>query len=119
MPAPHGQYKSGISYNDAITAAEIYTKLRNRRLEVKAPELLGDVRCETLILIGGKKTNPIAKEFQTLEHASLNLDLDDGVIYDKEKQVVLTPEYASGQDRTVGTLGSCRRQIACAISTDV
>jgi hypothetical protein len=102
MPAPHGDYKSGISYGDAFAGGEIYAKLqRIIRAELRTPELLGDDICRNLILIGGKKANPIAKHFQELKHTSLSFELDDGVIYDKEKQVVLIPEYKNGQERTL------------------
>jgi hypothetical protein len=105
MPAPHGDYKSGISYGDAFAAGEIYAKLRrNTGADLRTPELLGDDICGNLILIGGKKTNPVAKHFQALKHASLSCELDHGVIYDKEKQVVLTPEYAHGQERTLANV---------------
>src|SRR5262249_20748312 len=39
-----------------------------------------------------------------LKHTNLSFELDDGVIYDKEKQVVLTPEYAIGQERTLSNV---------------
>jgi hypothetical protein len=102
MPAPHGDYKSGISYGDACAGGEIYAHLhRIIRADLRTPELLGDDICGNLILIGGKKSNPIAKEFQVLKHTDVTFELDDGVIYDKQKQVVLTPEYANGQERTL------------------
>jgi hypothetical protein len=105
MPAPHGDYKSGISYGDAFAGGEIYAKLhRIIGAELRTPDLLGDDSSRNLILIGGKKANPIVKHFQALNHASLNFELDDGVIYDKEKQVVLTPEYAHGQERTLANV---------------
>src|SRR4030095_7988254 len=92
VPAPHGDNNSGISYCDAFAAGEIYAKLhRIICADLRTPELLGDDICRNLILIGGKKANPIAKHFQALKHASLSFELDDGVIYDKAKQVVLTP----------------------------
>jgi hypothetical protein len=28
LPSPHGEYKSGISYNDAVAEGEIYAYLR-------------------------------------------------------------------------------------------
>jgi hypothetical protein len=65
---------------------------------------LGDDICQNLILIGGKKGNAVARNFQALKHASLSFDLDDGVIFDKEKQVVLTCEYASGQERSISNV---------------
>jgi hypothetical protein len=34
----------------------------------------------------------------------LLFDLDDGVIFDRDKELILTPEYASGQARTTGNL---------------
>ena len=73
MPAPHGDYKSGISYSDAFAGGEIYAKLhRIIRGDLRTPELLGDDICRNLIVIGGKKANPIAKHFQALKHASLS-----------------------------------------------
>jgi hypothetical protein len=105
MPAPHGDYKSGISYGDAFAGGEIYAKLhRITRADLRTPELLGDDVCRNLILIGGKKANPIANQFQALTHTKLSFDLDDGVIYDKEKQVVLTPEYANGREKTLSNV---------------
>jgi len=65
---------------------------------------LGDAIGENLILIGGKKANPVAKDFQSLKQASLSFDLDDGVIYDKERHVVLTPEYIRDQSRTIANV---------------
>jgi hypothetical protein len=105
MPSPHGEYKSGISYSDALAAGEICANFRCLgHVDIRIPEFLGQDVCENLILIGGKKASPIAKDFQALKHTGLIFDLDDGVIYDKEKQVVLTPEYASRQKRTVANL---------------
>jgi hypothetical protein len=105
MPSPHSQYKSGISYSDALASGEIYASLHGvGHVDTRIPEFLGQDVCENLILIGGKKANPIARDFQALKHTGLIFDLDDGVIYDKQKQVVLTPEYASGQERTVANL---------------
>ena len=68
------------------------------------PEHLGHDICENLILIGGKKANPIAKDFQTVKQASLNFYLDDGVIYDREKQILVTPEYTHGQPRNLASV---------------
>ena len=105
MPSPHGEFKSGISYNDAFAAGEIYAnsyELRN--LNVAIPGHLGRDICENLILIGGNKCNPIAKEFQAVKQASLNFYLDDGVIYDREKQIVVTPEYVRGQPRNLASV---------------
>jgi hypothetical protein len=105
MPSPHSQYKSGISYSDALAAGEICANFRSLgHVDIRIPEFLGQDICENLILIGGKKANPIAKDFQALKNTGPIFDLDDGVIYDKQKQVVLTPEYASGQERTVANL---------------
>jgi hypothetical protein len=102
LPSPHGEYKSGISYSDALAAGEIYAELRKfGYLDVRTPELLGSDISRNLILIGGPKANPIAKNFQALKRDTLTFELDDGVIYDKEKQVVLIPEYASDQERTI------------------
>jgi hypothetical protein len=105
IPSPHGEYKSGISYNDAVAAGEIYA---NRHifgsLEVRTPELLGDEIGADLILIGGKKVNTVARDFQSLKHATLSFDLDDGVTYDKDKQVLLTPEYVTGKQRTTANV---------------
>jgi len=99
MPSPHGQYKSGISYSDALAAGELYAGLRKRGpLDVRTPELLGDDTRENLILIGGRKANPIERNFQRLEHSKPSFDLRDGVIYDKEKHIVLVPQYAAGQE---------------------
>jgi hypothetical protein len=96
MPAPHGDYKSGISYGDAFAGGEIYAKLqRIIRADLRTPELLGDDICRNLILIGGKKANPVAKHFQALKHANVSFDLEDGVIYDKEKHAVLIPNTRS------------------------
>ena len=105
MPSPHGEYKSGISYSDALAAGELYAGLRKRGpLDVRTPELLGDDTRENLILIGGRKANPIERNFQRLEHSKLSFDLRDGVIYDKEKHIVLVPQYAAGQERTLANL---------------
>lgn len=105
LPSPHGEYKSGISYSDACAAGEMYARLRNLgHLDVRTPELLGDDVRKNLILIGGKKANPVAKEFQSLRQANLSFDLDGGVIYDKNKQVVLTPEYANAPNRTLANV---------------
>ncbi|MDZ4342573.1 MAG: hypothetical protein U1E51_09095 [Candidatus Binatia bacterium] len=105
MPSPHGEYKSGISYSDALAAGEVYASLRKRgHLDVRTPELLGDDTRENLILIGGRKANPIARDFQRLEYSKLSFDLRDGVIYDKQKHIVLVPQYAAGQERTLANL---------------
>jgi hypothetical protein len=105
MPSPHGEYKSGISYNDSIAVGEIYANFPKRgHFDIRTPEFLGGDTSENLILVGGKKANPVTKTFQTLTNTSSVFDLDDGVIYDKEKHVVVTPEYASGQRRTIGNL---------------
>jgi len=107
MPSPHGQYKSGISYSDALAAGELYAGLRKRGpLDVRTPELLGDDTRENLILIGGRKANPIERNFQRLEHSKLSFDLRDGVIYDKQKHIVLVPQYAAGQERTLANLAA-------------
>jgi len=105
LPSPHGEYKSGISYSDALAAGEIYAPFRELGdCDVRTPELLGDDICKNLVLVGGQKANPVAKKYRELKYASLNFDLADGVIYDKIKQVVLTPEYLVGQTRTNANL---------------
>ncbi|HJX11009.1 MAG TPA: hypothetical protein VJ733_10975 [Candidatus Binatia bacterium] len=65
---------------------------------------MGDDTRENLILIGGRKANPIERNFQRLEHSKLSFDLRDGVIYDKQKHIVLVPQYAAGQERTLANL---------------
>jgi hypothetical protein len=107
LPSPHGEYKSGISYSDALAAGEIYAIFRELgQCDVRTPELLGNDISKNLVLVGGPKANPIAKNFQALKRGSLRFDLDNGVIYDKEKEVVLVPEYASGQERTISNVSA-------------
>ena len=102
LPSPHGDYKSGISYNDACAGSEIYGKLHSsKNLEIRTPELLGDDIRKNLILIGGKKANPISRDFQMLKDGSLTLHLDEGVIFDKEKQAVVTSKFSNAQKSTI------------------
>jgi hypothetical protein len=101
-PSLHGDDKSDISYSDALAIGEVYAKLRKvKDLKVGTHENLGDEVHKNLILIGGKKVNPIAKDFQFAKEPELDFYLDDGVIYDKERHVVLTPTYIKGEKRTV------------------
>jgi hypothetical protein len=105
LPAPHGEYKSGISYSDALATGEIYAYLRGlQHLDVRTPDLLGDDLSENLIVIGGRKANPVGKDVQARLDGALSFDLDDGIIRDKEKQIVLTPQYAKGKERTIGNV---------------
>jgi hypothetical protein len=107
LPSPHGEYKSGISCNDALAAAEIYAHLhKTGSVGVITPELLGGDIGGNLILIGGKKTNTITKDFATHHQANMGFDLDDGVIYDKEKQAVLTPEFVTVKKRTTANVNT-------------
>jgi len=102
LPSPHGEYKSGISYSDALAMGEVYANLRKvKDLNVRTPEHLGDDIYKNLVLIGGKKANPIAKAYQAVRETNVIFYLDDGVIYDKENQVILTPTYIEAETRTV------------------
>ena len=102
LPSPHGDYKSGISYSDARAMGEIYAKLQKlKNLNVCTPELLGHDISKNLILIAGKKANSVIKDFQSSKGTNLTFDLEDGIIYDKEKQVVVTPQYLKGEKRTI------------------
>jgi hypothetical protein len=43
LPSPHGEYKSGISYSDALAAGEIYAGFREfGQIDLRTPELLGN-----------------------------------------------------------------------------
>lgn len=102
VPSPHGDDKSGISYNDACAVSEVYGKLHSsKNLEIRTPELLGDDIRKNLILIGGKKTNPISRDFQMLKDGNLTLKLDEGVIFDKEKRAVVTSKFSNVQKGTL------------------
>jgi hypothetical protein len=101
LPSPHGEYKSGISYSDALAAGEIYAGFRELgQIDLRTPELLGNDISKNLVLLGGPKANPVAKRYRELKQSSLNFELHDGVIYDRHKQVVLTPEYLSHEAKT-------------------
>ena len=102
LPSPHGDYKSGISYSDACAMGEIYAGFGDvKNLDVRAPGLAGSEISKNLILIAGQKANPIAKEFQSSRDAVLTFYLEDGVILDKENQVVVTAKYLKGEPRSI------------------
>jgi hypothetical protein len=106
-PSPHGKYKSGISFNDTLALSEIYANLPKSSLfDARPADLVGGDASANLVLIGGKKCNRLSDEFQKAKHSSLTLDLDDGVIYDRVRHVVVTPEYCSAnwQMRTTDNL---------------
>ena len=105
LPSPHGVYKNGISYSDACAMGEIYAKLQKvKNFDVRHPELLGDSISKNLILIGGQKVNSITKAFQSSKEAGLNFYLEDGVIYDEDKEALVTPEYSKGKKRSLDNL---------------
>ncbi len=102
LPSPHGDYKSGISYRDACAGGEIYAKLHSlKNLDIRTPELLGDDIRKNLILIAGNRANPISRDFQSVKDSDLSFYLDEGVIYDKEKQAIATPKFSDTQKRTI------------------
>jgi hypothetical protein len=101
LPSAHGDHKSGIGYDDACAASEIYSKLHNsKNLEIRTSELLGDAIRQHLILIAGKKANPISRDFRVLKDADLTLCLEEGVIYDQEKQAVVTSKFSNAAKST-------------------
>jgi hypothetical protein len=101
LPSAQEDHKSGIGYDDACAAIEIYSKLHgSKSLEIRTPELVGDAIRKHLILIAGKKANPISQEFRILKDADLTLCLDEGVIYDREKQAVVTSRFSNGAKST-------------------
>src|SRR5262245_22710239 len=102
LPSPHGDYKSGISFNDACAIGEMYAGFQNlKALAIRTPEFLGDDIEKNLILLSGKKANTITRDFQTSKALSLNFELEDGVIYDREESVVVSTQYLSSGQRTL------------------
>ena len=106
LPSAHRDSKSGISYNDACAMGEICANLQKlKKLDVRTPELLGNDISKNLIILGGKKANRIAKEFQSSKK-NLTFDLEDGVIYDKETSVAVTTRYLQGEKRTIDNVAT-------------
>jgi hypothetical protein len=102
LPSPHGKYKSGISYNDACAAGEIYKKLHSlAELGSHTPETLADDIATDLIVIAGKKANRVAEHLQSRMNESTNFFLEDGVIYDREKQAIVTAQFSKREKRTL------------------
>src|SRR5262245_29259275 len=65
LPSPYGAYKRGISYNDACATGELYSWFRGLdNVDVRTPESVGLDVNKNLVLLGGKKANPLTKEFQ-------------------------------------------------------
>ena len=105
LPSPHGEYKDGISYCDACAMGKIYARLQHLTdLDVRMPEQVGSEIKKNLILISGPKTNPLTKELYASQAMAWKLKLDDGVIYDKEQQMVVTPQYLPGKTRRLEDL---------------
>ena len=104
LPSPHGEYKSGISYSDACAMGEIYARFRHQdSLDVRSAEYLGNDISRNLILIGGKKANPMAKRLQLSQGMGLTFELEDGVIFDRDKAAIVTAQYL-GAERTIGSV---------------
>jgi hypothetical protein len=102
LPCAQEDCKSDISYSDACAGSEIYAKLHSsKNLDIRTPELLGDAIRKNLILIAGKRANPISRDFQSLKDADLTFYLDEGVIYDKENQVVVTSTFSNPKKSTI------------------
>src|ERR1700730_11617222 len=105
LPSPHGDYKSGISYSDARAAAEIRARLHALEdLDVQTPETLADRVATNLILIAGKKANRVTENFEAAMDRWMNFQLEDGLIYDKERQALVTPQFLKGAKRTIDTV---------------
>jgi hypothetical protein len=101
-PSPHGDYKSGISYSDACALGEIYaTFRRSASLEVRISEVLGNDICKNLILVAGGKANPVSRRIHASYSPCSTFDLEDGVLYDREKSVLLTTQYVSGRSGNI------------------
>jgi hypothetical protein len=102
LPSPHGDYKSGISYSDGRAVGEVYRKLQTREdLHLQSSETLVDGLCTNLILVAGKKANRLADDIQSAINGSINFYLDDGVIYDKDKQGAIMPKFLKGAARSI------------------
>lgn len=105
LPSPHGVYKDGISYCDTCAMGKIYARLQHRtNFEMCTPEQLGSDIKKNLILLSGPIANSITKELYASKAMELGLRLDDGLVYDKDEYIVLTPEYLPGETRSIKDL---------------
>lgn len=94
LPSPHGDNKYGISARDAWAGCEIYARLRHlTTLEIRPAPQLGDDVGKNLVVIAGNKANAIARNFQAATQREIIFQLDDGAIFDRESQVIVTAEY--------------------------